>query len=328
MTDLDDLIKSVDIVEYISQFVELEEKNGEFWGLSPFKDEKTPSFSVRRETGSFFDFSSGIAGNILTFIRYYFNCSRRESFEKLKAYAGFEGKVYAPREKMDATRVCKLYQRQKTNEKAPAVSQFQQDCMLRYEKNDEKLAGWEREGISRASLDKYEVYYDSFANRLVYPIRNLAGEIVNIGGRTLDPDWKSKEIRKYNYYAPWGKMTTVYGLYENRDAIKNRKEVIIFEGVKSVFMADTWGIHNCAALLTSHLSPFQMRALAKLGCRVVFALDKEVDITKDHNISKLRQYVNVEYIRDVDGLLDEKDAPVDKGKETFLRLYEKRQKFR
>ena len=52
--ELEDLIDSIDIVEYISQFVELEEKNGEFWGLSPFKDEKTPSFSVRKETNSFY----------------------------------------------------------------------------------------------------------------------------------------------------------------------------------------------------------------------------------------------------------------------------------
>lgn len=51
--DLEELIDSIDIVEYISQFVELEEKNGEYWGLSPFSDEKTPSFSVRRENNTF-----------------------------------------------------------------------------------------------------------------------------------------------------------------------------------------------------------------------------------------------------------------------------------
>lgn len=328
MTDMNDLIENVDIVDYISQFVDLEERNGEFWGLSPFKEEKTPSFSVRRETGSFYDFASGIAGNILTFIRYYYKCSRRESFEKLKEYAGFDGKIFAPREKMDASLVCKRYRPQKNGEKQPVPSHFSPDCMLRYEKRDDKLAVWEQEGISRASLDKYEVCYDSFANRLVYPIRNLEGTIVNIGGRTLDPDWKQKGLRKYNYYAPWGKMTTVYGLYENRESIKEKREVIIFEGVKSVFIADTWGIHNCAALLTSHLSPFQMKALAKLGRRVVFALDKDVDITKDHNIGKLKQYVNVEFIHDSENLLGEKDSPVDKGLETFQTLYRNRRKFR
>ena len=47
--DLDDLIKSIDIVDYLSQFVDLEQRGDEFWGLSCFKDENTPSFSVRRE---------------------------------------------------------------------------------------------------------------------------------------------------------------------------------------------------------------------------------------------------------------------------------------
>lgn len=69
--ELSELIESVDILDYISQYTDFTEKNGEYWALSPLKDENTPSFSVRKETNSFFDFSSGIGGNVLTFIRYY-----------------------------------------------------------------------------------------------------------------------------------------------------------------------------------------------------------------------------------------------------------------
>ena len=68
--ELSDLIESIDILDYISQYTEFTEKNGEYWALSPFKDEDTPSFSVRKETNSFYDFSSGIGGNVLTFVRY------------------------------------------------------------------------------------------------------------------------------------------------------------------------------------------------------------------------------------------------------------------
>jgi hypothetical protein len=52
--------------------------------------------------------------------------------------------------------------------------------MLRYEKNPEKLSVWEAEGISKASLERFQVAYDSFSDRLVYPIRNVTGEIVNV----------------------------------------------------------------------------------------------------------------------------------------------------
>ena len=53
--ELEDLIQSIDIVEYISQFVDLEEKNNEWWGLSCFKEENTPSFSVREDPPVFYD---------------------------------------------------------------------------------------------------------------------------------------------------------------------------------------------------------------------------------------------------------------------------------
>lgn len=89
--ELSELIESVDILEYISQYTEFTEKNGEYWALSPFKDEKTPSFSVRKETNSFYDFSSGIGGNVLTFIRYYDKCGYAEAIEKLKNYSGVDG---------------------------------------------------------------------------------------------------------------------------------------------------------------------------------------------------------------------------------------------
>ena len=130
-----------------------------------------------------------------------------------------------------------------------------------------------------------------------------------------------KRHSKYTYFQKWGSIELLYGLFENLEYIKEKDEVIIFEGCKSVLIADTWGIHNCVALLTSHLNPNQMKIIAKLGCKVVFALDKDVDITKDHNINKLKQYVNVEFISDKDGFLSDKDSPVDKGLEVFKRLY-------
>ena len=322
--ELSDLLESIDILEYISQYCEFEEKNDEYWALSPFKDEKTPSFSVRKNPPVFFDYSSGIGGNLFTFVRYYHNCGAKEAIEILKKYAGCEGEVFAPREKMAATLVCKKFKKPKQNSKQSKGTVLPDNYMERYEDRQDKLAVWLNEGISMDSLKKFQVRYDAFSDRLVYPIRNLAGRIVNIGGRTLDPEWKEKKQRKYTYFHPWGTMDTIYGLAENMEEILKKKEVILFEGCKSVLLADTWGIHNAGAILTSHLNPHQMKMLARLGCRVVFALDKDVRIREDHNIQKLKDYVNVEYIWDKDDLLDEKDSPVDKGAEAFKKLYEGR----
>lgn len=326
--ELSDLIDSVNIVEYISQFVEMEEKGGEWWGLSPFKDEVTPSFSVRENPPCFYDFSSGKNGSLLNFIKYYNKCSFGEAVEILKKYVGCDGEI-KPTKKMAAVEVAKRYKGRKKQTKVSQTKVLPDDYMLRYERNPEKLAVWEAEGMSKASLERFQVAYDSFSNRLVYPIRNVNGEIVNIGARTLDPNWKQKKLRKYSYMFSWdGGMNTVFGIAENREEILRKKEIILFEGAKSVMIADSWGIRNCGALLTSHLSQFQLKILAKLGVRVVFALDKEVVIRDDPNIAKLKRYTSVDYIWDRDDLLDEKDSPVDKGVDTFMKLYEGRLHYR
>ena len=322
--DLTKLIKSIDIVEFLSQFVNLEQKGDEFWGLSCFKDEKTPSFSVRRHPPVFYDYSSGIGGNVFTFVKHYYNCTSSEAVQKLVEYAGIGCDVMPLNEKMASTLVFKKYQKQYHTEKQSSATILPDDYMLRYEKRDDKLKQWKDEGISDESLERFQVFYDSFSDRLVYPIRNVDGKIVNIGGRTLDPHWKENKQKKYCYFYSWGTMDTIYGLSENMEYIKQSKEVILFEGCKSVLIADTWGIKNTGALLTSHLNPHQMKILAKLGCKVVFALDKDVDIRKDHNISKLKQYVNVQYVIDRNDALGEKDSPVDRGEAVFRELYDNR----
>lgn len=322
--DIIELIKSIDIVEYISQYVDLEEKNGEYWGLSCFKDEKTPSFSVRREPPVFYDYSSGIGGNLFTFVKAYNKCTPSQTVEILKKYAGFNGEISDIQGRLSATMTCRKFATPDKLIKDNVSMILPNDYMLRYEKRADKLAVWEHEGISKETLDKFQVYYDGFSDRLVYPIRNINGEIVNVGGRTLDPLWKDKKLRKYCYFFSWGRINTLYGISENLESIKNQHEVIVFEGCKSVLIADSWGITNTAAILTSHLSDSQMKILAQLGCRVVFALDKDIRVSLDKRIEKLKNYVPVEYIWDYEDLLGDKDSPVDKGKEVFMKLYGQR----
>ena len=326
--ELVELIQSIDIVAFISQYVDLTQKGEEYWGLSPFNKEKTPSFSVRPSPPRFYDFSSGVGGNVFTFVKFYHRCSSKEAVEILKQYAGFSGELSCGHARMRAVSDCKRFLPPQRSVKQSKTSVLPENCMERYEKRQDKLAIWRAEGISEASLDRFQVFYDGFSDRLVYPIRDPAGRIINVGGRTLDPSYKEKNLRKYTYFYPWGSLETLYGLAENRKYILEQREIILFEGCKSVLLADTWGIRNCAAILTSHLNPSQMKLLAQLGCRAVFALDKDVNVRKDHNIAKLKQYINVEYIYDAKDLLEEKDAPVDKGAEVFRTLYESRYKYR
>lgn len=326
--ELSDLVESIDIVEYISQFVDMEQRGDEWWGLSPFKDEKTPSFSVRREPPVFYDYSSGRGGNAFSFTKFYYNCGNAEAVEILQKYAGIDGATMERKKKLLATMVCKRFTKPKGLQKSSRATVLPEDFMIRFEKTWDKLMVWKAEGISTESINRFQVYYDPFTNCLVYPIRNPHGDIVNVGYRTLDPKYKEKGLHKYGYRFAWGTMDVIYGLSENMEYIQEKKEIIMFEGCKSVLIADSWGIKNCCSLLTSHLNQHQLKILAKLGYRVVFALDKDVRIRDDKNIEKLKHYVNVEYIYDMKDLLGDKDSPVDKGKETFESLYQSRFKLR
>lgn len=327
--ELSDILETVDIVDLISQYVELEEKNGEFWGRSPFKEEKTPSFSVRRETRNFYCFASGIGGNAVTFLKYYHGISAHEAVEMLKKFAGITDETWQLRQRMSATDTCKKYAKPRVVQKENTSNSLPDNYMERFEDKPDKYEIWRQEGITDEAMSFFGVKYDGFSNCIVYPVRNTSGKIANVGGRTLDPNFKEKGLRKYTYFKPWGgQMNIIYGLSENKKEIIDKREIILFEGMKSVLIARGYGFKNTGAILTSHLNPGQMKILARLGVRVVFALDKDVKIRQDRNIEALRRYVNVEYICDMKDLLDEKDSPVDKGKEIFNTLYQSRFKYR
>lgn len=331
--EVSDILEAVDIVEYIGQYCDLEEQSdGEYWGCSPFKDENTPSFSVNPNIGSgvFCDFSSGKSGNLITFVMAIDGCSMVSAVEKLRKYAGIETEVddigikkYVNRKPI-AIKTIKQFRKSYKKTKTAEYKKLEDDYMNRFEYDDGKLFCWELEGITRESMKKFGVMYDRFDNRIVFPIRNLDGDIISVCGRTLDPDYKAKKLRKYTYYSSLGTLDLIYGLFENMDSILEKKEVILFEGAKSVMLADGFGWNNTGAILTSHLNENQMKILIKLGCRVVFALDEDVDVLQDENIMKLCRYVRVDFLKDTDGLLSEKMAPVDAGQEVFESLYKKR----
>jgi len=326
--EVDDILEQVDILEYISQYCDFEEKNGEYWALSPFKEEKTPSFSVNTEKQRFYDFSSGAGGNLIHFIRRYNDCGFIDAINILKKYANITEDSERAIGRLESTKVAKRFKRKSPTSKESKSVVLSPNYMERYEFDEDKLQAWVDEGIDLETMKKFGVCYDSFSNRIVFPIKNYAGDIINVCGRTLEKDFKEKGLRKYTYFKPFGgSLDTLFGFSDNRQSIMDKREVIVFEGSKSVMLAHSWGIENTCAILTSHLNPQQFLFLVKLGVRVVFALDKEIDIYQDRHIQKLKRYVTIEHICDGDDILDEKMSPVDMGKEMFLRLYEERRRF-
>ena len=332
MLDAADIVAAVDMVEYVSQYTELSEKNGELWGISPFNtNERTPSFSLRKETGFFYDFSAGFGGNLVDFVMAKDHVTVAQAINILKKYAHItEDESGQPVQRLSVVSVAKRY---RTSTRPPpkcTAKIMPDDYMDHYEFRRDKLQSWNDEGISFDTMYKYGVRYDAFDDRIVYPIRNMDGKIFCVSGRTCDPNYKEKGIRKYTYTSQIGALPALYGFWENRAEIISRKEAIVFEGCKSVLKGVDFGFPNGIALLTSHLSQFQMEAMIKIASfndvRFVFALDSDVDIAKDKNIMRLAKYAHVEWIKNRNDLLQDKDSPVDRGKEVFEKLYTMRER--
>ena len=329
--DIRELIDSVDVIDFFSQFTELEQRGREWWGLTPFQEENTPSFSVDPDKKIFYCFSTGRGGNVIEFLKYYYKCSSFDAIKKLEEYCGVDGTDVTRRNKLVATSICKKFKKRDSHLRKSTAKILPSNCMDKYIENDH-LDVWMNEGISKDVLDFYQVRYDPLGNRLVYPIRNLEGEIVNVGGRTLDPDWKEKNLRKYTYYQGWGSIDVIFGLYESlhdKTGILSTRNLTIFEGAKSVMLANTWGIRDCGAILTSHLGANQTRILLSLCSKhnlsVTFALDKEIDVLNDKNVMMLKKYINVYSLFDKEGLLpDPKMSPVDMGEDVFRKLFDQR----
>ena len=329
--EISDILEAVDILEYISQYCEFEERGGEFWCLSPFTHEKTPSFSVDQDKQIFYDFSSGKGGNVITFIQEYHKVSLSTAIKMTEAYAGLAksddvNKTGLLSSKMEAARVARRFKKPVKNRNLFTGHILAQDFMEKYEFRRDKLQLWVDEGITFDAMRRYQVRYDAFSDRIVHPIRDYDGNIINICGRTCDPDFKEKKIRKYTYFNSFGTVNTLFGYSDNRDAIHQKKEIILFEGAKSVMKAWGWGFDNAAALLTSHLSHQQFIFLVKLcswhDVHVVFALDSDVDISMDKHVALLKQYACVYAVSNCNDLLNPKDAPVDQGEEVWRMLYE------
>ena len=324
MLEVEELLEHIDIVEYIGQFVDLEEKDGEWWGLSPFTAEQTPSFSVDGEQQLYYDFSSGHGGNVLTFIQRHFKVNFRRAIEIAEAYAGIDSTaVLTPK---PATIIALKKFAKKKEKNVQPHGALSDNVMDRYEFNKDKLQLWVDDGIPLATLKRYGVRYDAFSDRIVYPVKNSAGKIVSISGRTADPQWHEKHLKKYTYFQPLGQCDLIYNLSDAIDEIKRKKEIILFEGAKSVMLADTFGFKNTGALLTSHLNPYQTKILIGLGVRVVFALDAGILIDEDAQVKRMRHFLPIEYIWNYNKLLEQKESPVDRGQEVFKILYENRRR--
>lgn len=197
---------------------------------------------------------------------------------------------------------------------------------------------WERDGIVKETLAKFGIKFSIYYNKIIIPHRDSNGRLIGIRVRNLE----ERDIA-FGKYMPLsvGDISyrhllgyNLYGLYENKEAIKKYRKAIIFEGEKSVLLSDKYyGEDSIAvAVCGSALNKIQVRMLTSLGVdEIILAFDKEFTKPFDKEYvayenklrtlgEKFRGLVNFSYLIDEKNLLEKKDSPIDRGLEIFEKL--------
>lgn len=188
-------------------------------------------------------------------------------------------------------------------------------------------------------MKKFEISYWGKENKIIIPHRDICGNLIGIRGRNLNEE-ELAAGRKYMPITVEGKTLkhnlgdTLYGLYQNKDAIVRSGRLFLVESEKSVLQIETmYPDYNYAlAVCGSNLTDHQCEIIKSLGVdRCYIAFDKEyVDHKSKRALlyyeklcklaEKLNPYMSVYLIMDRQNLLQEKDSPSDRGKEIFEKL--------
>lgn len=189
---------------------------------------------------------------------------------------------------------------------------------------------WNNEGISKETQEIFDIRIDEDRCRWLIPSYDENGNLLSVIGRTYLEQYKEYGLPKYIYYKfdrDNVSNMNLFGINIAREYVKQRKEIIIFEGAKSVMKAFEYGYKNSVAVNGCQITKPQIQKILSLHANIVIAFDKDRTFNDIRPILKqLSKYTNVSYILD-NNLLEEKDSPVDKGKEVFDKLYERRKQF-
>ncbi|MDR1481484.1 MAG: DNA primase [Synergistaceae bacterium] len=300
--DVSEIKSRIDIVELIGDYVHLRKTGSTHWGLCPFHGEKTPSFAVSSERGTFHCFGCNKGGNIFTFVMEMEGLSFREALETLAARAGVRlsgGRRASQRgvgEKKDERAIleaaCKFFRQALKGPGGSAAMAYlsrrgvgDNECSLfelgwapqswdGMSKHLRSLGYSIDDAISSGLAVRGERgTYDRFRGRIIFPIRDRMAKITGFGGRLIDGEG-AKYINSPES-ALFSKRHNLYLMHEAKKNIRERGRVILMEGYMDAIRAHLSGFTETVASLGTSLTDEQAKLIKSIGdlCYVAYDAD-------------------------------------------------------
>ena len=307
--EIQKLIDNLDIVQVIGEYVNLKKAGSDYKGLSPFKDEKTPSFTVSPVKNIFKDFSTQIGGNVISFymkindigflqaveeLSQKYNIPLKKSGEYRTIDQEIERKKAVNREYYEIMNEAQIFFRENIEKYSEALEymkerdfsleeirrfgigfapSFRDDLfqhLVKKEFPEEKIMS-----LGLAKRNENGEIYDSFRNRIIFPIYNVNAQIVGFGGRIIE---KNTNLPKYlnSPDSPiFKKGNELFGIKHQGENIRKKGFAMLMEGYLDVLTAQKNGFESAVASLGTAFTEEQAQLLKKYTDKILISYDND-----------------------------------------------------
>ena len=305
-TTIDNVFETARVEEVIGDFVVLKKSGSNFKGLSPFSDERTPSFMVSPAKQLWKDFSSGKGGSVVSFLMEHEHFSYPEAIKYLANKYGIEVEETerTDEQKEKATQkenlfVVSDYAREYFHKtllnleegKAIGLSYFKergftQETIEKFSlgysldkwdafTNTAIKKGYQLEFLEKTGLTivKGEKQFDRFKGRVIFPIQSMSGRTLGFGGRILTNDKKAAKYLNSPESDIYHKSDVLYGLYQAKSVISKEDNCYLVEGYTDVLQFNQSGIINVVSSSGTALTPNQIRLINRLTKNITVLYD-------------------------------------------------------
>ncbi len=303
---IEQIRRQSDIVEVVGAEIPLRKRGQNYVGLCPFHNEKTPSFNVSPERQIYKCFGCGKAGNAINFVMEFHGLSFPET---LKSLAGKLG-ITLPQDSSEGYQI--KHNRQelayKILEEAAeyyaallvepigrtALDYFRQRDFSTETIKQFKLGfapdSWDatRKELAGQGFNDQELIdaglivekengrnYDRFRNRAIFAIRDFLGRVVGFGARQLGDDKKQPKYINSPQSIVYNKSKILYGMFEAKNAIRNKQSAILVEGYSDAISLFQAGIENVVASSGTALTPDQLKLLSRYTKKIIIIYDSD-----------------------------------------------------